>query len=92
MLVGNAPPQPTWSAQSEFRDAGEARRASTSRKSFGRRHLWAAALPPVSRPAYLPGRLRPAPSPGAFLELPNQHRIPLTWLLENAGPSIRYRT
>jgi hypothetical protein len=32
------------------------------------------------------------PSPGAFLELPNQHRIPLTWLLENAGPSIRYRT
>ena len=32
------------------------------------------------------------PSPGAFLELPDQHRIPLTWLLENAGPSIRYRT
>jgi hypothetical protein len=34
----------------------------------------------------------PCPPPqGAFLELPNQHRIPLTWLLENAGPSIRYR-
>jgi hypothetical protein len=32
------------------------------------------------------------PSPGAFLELPTQHRIPLTWLLENAGPSIRYRS
>ncbi len=26
-----------------------------------------------------------------LLELPNQHRIPLTWLLENAGASIRYR-
>lgn len=30
--------------------------------------------------------------PGAILELPTEHRIPLTWLLENAGPSIRYRT
>jgi hypothetical protein len=27
-----------------------------------------------------------------LLELPNQHRIPVTWLLENAGPSIRFRT
>ena len=45
----------------------------------------------MGRLVYLPGRLRPAPLPGAFLELPNQHRIPLTWLLENAGPSIRYR-
>ena len=26
------------------------------------------------------------------LELPSQHRIPLTWLLANAGESIRYRT
>jgi len=26
------------------------------------------------------------------LELPNQHWIPLTWLLQNAGASIRYRT
>ena len=33
-----------------------------------------------------------APYPGALLELPHQHRIPLTWLLENAGASIRYRT
>src|SRR6476646_5278068 len=33
-----------------------------------------------------------SPSPGAFLELPNHHRIALTWLLENAGPPIRYRT
>ncbi len=32
------------------------------------------------------------PQPGASLELPTQHRIPLTWLLENAGASIRYRT
>jgi hypothetical protein len=31
-------------------------------------------------------------SPGAILELPSEHRVPLTWLLENAGPSIRYRT
>ena len=31
-------------------------------------------------------------SPGAILDLPSEHRIPLTWLLENAGPSIRYRT
>jgi hypothetical protein len=30
--------------------------------------------------------------PGAFLELPNQHRIPLTWLVANGGESIRYRT
>jgi hypothetical protein len=30
--------------------------------------------------------------PGALLELPTQHRIPLTWLLHNAGPSIRLRT
>ena len=33
-----------------------------------------------------------SPSPGAFLELPSQHRIPLAWLLENAGASVRYRT
>src|SRR5690606_27593124 len=26
------------------------------------------------------------------LELPTQHRIPLTWLLNHAGESIRYRT
>jgi hypothetical protein len=32
------------------------------------------------------------PTPGAFLELPTQHRIPIAWLLENAGASIRYRT
>ena len=51
-----------------------------------------AALPSPGGSAYLPGRLRPDPSPGAFLDLPNQHRIPLTWLLENAGPSIRLRT
>ncbi|MGH7497511.1 MAG: hypothetical protein ACREL3_01535, partial [Gemmatimonadales bacterium] len=31
------------------------------------------------------------PARGAILDLPNQHRIPLTWLLENAGASIRYR-
>jgi hypothetical protein len=36
--------------------------------------------------------LQPPPEPGATLELPTQHRIPLTWLLENAGESIRYRT
>ncbi len=29
---------------------------------------------------------------GAHLELPNQHRIPITWLLANAGELIRYRT
>jgi hypothetical protein len=35
----------------------------------------------------------PAPlHPGAFLDLPSEHRIPLTWLLENAGASIRYRS
>ena len=26
------------------------------------------------------------------MDLPNQHRIPLSWLLEHAGESIRYRT
>ena len=30
--------------------------------------------------------------PGAHLELPTQHRIPITWLVTNAGESIRYRT
>ena len=36
--------------------------------------------------------LAPWPSAsGATLDLPTQHRIPLTWLLENAGASIRYR-
>lgn len=34
----------------------------------------------------------PFTHPGAPLDLPNQHRIPLAWLLENAGASIRYRT
>jgi hypothetical protein len=35
----------------------------------------------------------PAPqTSGATLDLPSEHRIPLTWLLENAGASIRYRT
>jgi hypothetical protein len=53
-----------------------------------------ACRPTVPRPAHLssPAVYALPPSPGAFLELPNQHRIPLTWLLENAGPSIRYRT
>jgi hypothetical protein len=34
----------------------------------------------------------PTVPPGAILELPSEHRIPLTWLLENGGASIRYRT
>jgi hypothetical protein len=38
----------------------------------------------------------PAPAPrdtGAILlDLPSEHRIPLSWLLENASASIRYRT
>jgi len=34
----------------------------------------------------------PTLPPGAILDLPSEHRIPLTWLLENAGASIRYRT
>src|SRR6476469_8890462 len=71
-----------------------ARRASSGETSStkGRRTPCSAALPDPGSPTYLPGRLRPDPSPGAFLDLPNQHRIPLTWLLENAGPSIRFRT
>jgi hypothetical protein len=45
------------------------------------------ALPPIFSP------LAPAPqTSGATLDLPSEHRIPLSWLLENAGPSIRYRT
>jgi hypothetical protein len=39
--------------------------------------------------------LRPLPAPTtgkeSVLELPQQHQIPLTWLLEHGGPSIRYR-
>ena len=34
----------------------------------------------------------PPNCPGAILDLPSEHRIPVTWLLQNAGPSIRYRT
>jgi hypothetical protein len=34
----------------------------------------------------------PTVPPGAILDLPSEHRIPLTWLLENAGASIQYRT
>jgi hypothetical protein len=34
----------------------------------------------------------PTVPPGAILDLPSEHQIPLTWLLENAGASIRYRT
>jgi hypothetical protein len=43
--------------------------------------------PPLSSPPPAPAH-RP---PGAILDLPSEHRIPLTWLLENAGASIRYR-
>src|SRR5688572_10886404 len=50
-------------------------------------------LPAYPLTGYLCRRLRPANRPlGAILELPSEHRIPLTWLLENAGASIRYRT
>jgi len=49
------------------------------------------ALPPPPAPLYLAAVSAHIP-PGALLELPHQHRIPLTWLLENAGASIRYRT
>jgi hypothetical protein len=31
-------------------------------------------------------------TPGAPLELPTTHRIPISWLLQNGGESIRYRT
>ena len=48
------------------------------------------ALPAPTHRVYLCRRL--SRLPGAPLELPNQHRIPLTWLLHNAGPSIRLRT
>lgn len=42
--------------------------------------------------ARFPDHTRRSPRPGARLELPNHHRIPLTWLLEHGGASIRYRT
>jgi hypothetical protein len=48
----------------------------------------ALSYPPLSSPPPAPAH-RP---PGAILDLPSEHRIPLTWLLENAGVSIRYRT
>src|SRR6476646_5837415 len=78
-------------ARSSARLAKRASSRETSSRE-GRRAPRSAALPYPGSPTYLPGRLRPDPSPGAFLDLPNQHRIPLTWLLENAGPSIRFRT
>src|SRR5437868_7267661 len=37
--------------------------------------------------------LAPHPSPsGGVVELPTSHRVPLRWLLEHGGESIRYRT
>src|SRR2546423_10651099 len=48
----------------------------------------APSTPRLSSPPLAPAH-RP---PGAILDLPSEHRIPLTWLLENAGASIRYRT
>ncbi len=69
------------------------------------RPAWLGGKEPVPRPrrgeSRRPTAASPAPlscrrfrphSPGALLELPNQHRIPLAWLLENAGASIGYRT
>ena len=34
----------------------------------------------------------PTADKGAHLELPAQHRIPISWLLANGGESIRFRT
>lgn len=36
--------------------------------------------------------MAPTSTPGAALELPDQHRIPLTWLLAHGEPPVRYRT
>ena len=68
------------------RDARPGRASSSGGGIYGPPPYRLQATPPIFPAVYaLP------PSPGAFLDLPNQHRIPLTWLLENAGPSIRYR-
>src|SRR5919108_2598684 len=50
------------------------------------------ALPALPDLYYLAAARACHPFRGALLDLPSEHRIPLTWLLENAGPSIRYRT
>ncbi|MGH7702093.1 MAG: hypothetical protein ACREMO_03305 [Gemmatimonadales bacterium] len=39
-------------------------------------------------PPLIPAHRRP----GVLLELPNQHRIPLSWLLQHGGESARFRT
>ena len=81
----SAPTQPIWNQDSEFREAGRA----TDRSGTDGRSL--------RRPSRLALSLRAAcacpPSlQERFWNCPSQHRIPLTWLLENAGASIRYRT
>ncbi|HEU4763264.1 MAG TPA: hypothetical protein VFS28_01330 [Gemmatimonadales bacterium] len=40
----------------------------------------------------MPAPVSTLPRPGVVLELPTHHRIPVSWLLEHGGESIRYRT
>ena len=93
VLVGNAPDQPKLEPQLRI-PAGRARPGRRQVGPFAPTGGGSipAALPQLGHPPIFPAAYALPPSPGAFLELPNQHRIPLTWLLENAGPSIRYRT
>src|SRR5688572_4139914 len=52
-----------------------------------------ADLFPPNPPAIFPPACPPSPfAPGGVVELPKSHRVPLSWLLEHGGESIRYRT
>lgn len=50
-------------------------------------------LPLRFRPVYFRARCAPGSlRPGVPLELPNQHRVPLGWLLQHGGEILHYRT
>ena len=76
-----------------MRSRSSGRRGKSGGKSGKAGSCASSLLPHLLTLGYLHRRSRlPTVPPGAILDLPSEHRIPLTWLLENAGASIRYRT
>jgi hypothetical protein len=52
-------------------------------------HHWCKFTPPC---IFAPANTSPTPRPGATLDLPTEHRIPLSWLLQHGGETVRLRT